>query len=396
MEKNAALITNDAVVLGILMLILAFVFKTSSSDSPGWKKFYTYVPSLLLCYFIPAIFNTLGIISGETSDLYFVASRYLLPTSLVLLTLSIDLKGILRLGPKAVIMFLTGTVGIIIGGPLAIIIVSLFAPDIVGGVGADEVWRGLATVAGSWIGGGANQAAMFEVFGASTDLFAAMIAVDVIVANLWMAFLLYGAGRSGQMDKTFRADASAIESLKNKIENYRKEFIGDISHELKTPIFAIQGFIETLLNGAIHDKNVNEVFLKKTMRNVNRLIYLTNDLMEISRLETGELKSNIKEMYLRDVVLDRVVCRARQKGGQVLVSIKDTGIGIEKKDLKRVTERFFRVDKSRSRERGGTGLGLAIVKHIVEAHGEKLFIESSPEEGSTFSITLTKSNPVLV
>ncbi len=238
----------------------------------------------------------------------------------------------------------------------------------------------------------------------------------------------------------------------NKIENYRKEFIGDISHELKTPIFAIQGFIETLLNGAIHDSNVNEVFLKKTMRNVNRLIYLTNDLMEISRLETGELKSNIKEVYLRDVVLDVVeslqykaqkenieirvknfdkniqVRADRNQVKQVLINliengmkynkpggyveigvtdykkskdklllyVKDTGIGIEKDDLKRVTERFFRVDKSRSREKGGTGLGLAIVKHIVEAHGEELFIDSSPEEGSTFSITLTKINPILV
>lgn len=220
-NESSPVFSNDAIVLGILMVILAFVFKTSSSKNPRWQKFYTYVPSLLLCYFIPAVFNTLGIIHGESSNLYHVASRYLLPTSLVLLTLSIDLKGIIRLGPKAIIMFLAGTVGIVIGGPLAILIVSTFSPEIVGGVGPDEVWRGLATVAGSWIGGGANQAAMFEVFGASTDLFAAMIAVDVIVANIWMAFLLYGAGRSEKLDKTFKADASAIEDLKNRIENYR-------------------------------------------------------------------------------------------------------------------------------------------------------------------------------
>lgn len=256
------------------------------------------------------------------------------------------------------------------------------------------------------------------------------------------------------IERSIRASDTVSRELVrlNKIENYRKEFIGDISHELKTPIFAIQGFIETLLNGAIHDEDVNEVFLKKTMRNVNRLIYLTNDLMEISRLETGELKSNIKEMYLRDVVLDvveslqykaqkedieirvknfdkNIQVRAdrnqvkqvlinliengmkyNKSGGyveigvenykkskdKILLYVKDTGIGIEKEDLNRVTERFFRVDKSRSREKGGTGLGLAIVKHIVEAHGEKLFIESSPEEGSSFSITLTRTNPVLV
>ncbi|MGK7394027.1 MAG: DUF819 family protein [Candidatus Cyclobacteriaceae bacterium M3_2C_046] len=218
---NPALITNDAVVLGLLMVILALVFYTASSSRPGWQKFYKYVPSLLLCYFIPAIFNSLGIISGEDSNLYFVSSRYLLPTSLVLLTLSIDLKGIMRLGPKAVIMFLAGTVGIVIGGPLAIMIISTFSPDLVGGAGPDAVWRGLATIAGSWIGGGANQAAMFEVFEASPDLFAAMIAVDVIVANIWMAFLLYGAGRSAQLDKVFKADASAIADVQKRIEDYR-------------------------------------------------------------------------------------------------------------------------------------------------------------------------------
>lgn len=218
---SAALITNDAVVLGLLMVILGLIFYTSSLENRFWQKFYGYVPSLLLCYFVPSVFNSMGIIDGEVSNLYFVASRYLLPTSLVLLTLSIDLKGIVRLGPKAVIMFLTGTTGIIIGGPLAILIVSAFAPDVVGGAGPDEVWRGMATIAGSWIGGGANQAAMYEVFGASAELFSAMIAVDVIVANLWMAFLLIGAGRSEQMDRAFKADASAINELKHKIEKYR-------------------------------------------------------------------------------------------------------------------------------------------------------------------------------
>ncbi len=245
--------------------------------------------------------------------------------------------------------------------------------------------------------------------------------------------------------------SSELERL-NKIENYRKEFIGDISHELKTPIFAIQGFIETLLNGAIHDKNVNELFLQKAMRNVNRLIFLTKDLMDISKLETGELKSDIREMYLRDVVLDVVESlqykaqkedvelrvkdfgrniqvkadrnqikqilynliengmKYNKPGGYVevgiknhkkdprklLLYVKDTGVGIDKKDINRVTERFFRVEKSRSREKGGTGLGLAIVKHIVEAHGEVLIIESEPNLGSTFSISLTMSSPVLV
>ncbi|MFB0517352.1 MAG: DUF819 domain-containing protein [Candidatus Neomarinimicrobiota bacterium] len=215
------LFTNDAVVLGILICILAFVFKTSHSSNAFWKKFYTYVPSLLLCYFIPSVLNSAGIISGEHSNLYFVSSRFLLPASLILLTLSIDLKEIMRLGPKALTMFLAGTAGIVIGGPITVLIFSYLAPDIVGGTGPDAVWRGLATVAGSWIGGGANQTAMKEVFGVSDNLFGAMITVDVIVANIWMAFLLYGAGISNKIDVWFKGDTSAIERVRKNIEDYR-------------------------------------------------------------------------------------------------------------------------------------------------------------------------------
>lgn len=221
MEENTPLLTNDAAVLGLLAVILALIFHTSQSPQPFWKKFYTYIPALLLCYFVPSVFNTLGVIDGEQSQLYFVASRYLLPTSLVLLTLSIDLKEIWKLRHKAGLMFITGTVGIIIGGPLSILIVSTFAPEVVGGAGPDEVWRGLSTIAGSWIGGGANQAAMFEVFKPSGELFSATIAVDVIVANLWMAFLLYGAGISDRVDGWFKADGSAVTALRKKVENYQ-------------------------------------------------------------------------------------------------------------------------------------------------------------------------------
>jgi uncharacterized membrane protein len=229
------LFTNDAVVLGILLGILSFVFLTGRSEHPFWKKFYKYIPTLLLCYFIPSIFNSLGIFSGESSRLYFVASRYLLPTSLVLLTISIDLSSIIKLGPKALVMFFTGTAGIIIGGPLAIMVVSVFAPDIVGGAGPEAVWRGLTTVAGSWIGGGANQAAMKEIFNVGDGLFSAMIAVDVIVANIWMAFLLYGAGIHKQIDEKLQADTSAISELKEKIEAYRSQImrIPDLTDTIK-------------------------------------------------------------------------------------------------------------------------------------------------------------------
>lgn len=248
--------------------------------------------------------------------------------------------------------------------------------------------------------------------------------------------------------KSSRTVEREIQRL-NRIENYRKEFIGDISHELKTPIFAIQGFIETLLNGALEDEEVNRSFLQKAMRNVNRLIYLTKDLMEISRLETGELKSDIESIFLYEIVhevVESLMYKAEKeqvqliiqpfdkniqiradknqlkqvlinliengikyniKGGKVEVGVNDhpklehkarlfvsdTGMGIDEADLPRVTERFFRVDKSRSRERGGTGLGLAIVKHIIEAHGEKLTIKSEPNKGSIFYISLTKITP---
>ena len=217
--------TNDAIVFGILMSILGFVFITSTSKKPLWVKFYKYVPALLLCYFIPSIFNSLGIISGNSSNLYFVASRYLLPTSLALLTISIDLKEIRKLGSKALILFFTGTLGIIIGGPIAILIVLSINPALIAGSDIDSVWRGLSTVAGSWIGGGANQAAMKEVFQVDNEIFSAMVAVDVIVANIWMAFLLYGAGINDKIDNWLQADSSSIDLLKNKIEAYQAQIM---------------------------------------------------------------------------------------------------------------------------------------------------------------------------
>lgn len=222
---RAPLITNDAVVLGILMVILGLVFYTSSRPSGFWKKFYGIVPSLLLCYFLPSLLATGGVISAEESGIYFVASRFLLPTSLLLLTLSIDLKGVIRLGPKALIMFITGTTGVVIGGPLAIIVISFFNPEVVGGEGVNAVWRGLTTVAGSWIGGGANQVAMKEVFQVGDRIFSALIAVDVIVANLWMACLLFAAGRQVSIDAHTGADTRAIDDLKEKISSYQAQIM---------------------------------------------------------------------------------------------------------------------------------------------------------------------------
>ena len=215
-----AIFTNDAVVLGILFLVLGTIFYTETLDR--FAKFYAVVPSLLLCYFIPGLLNTLGVIDGESSKLYFVASRYLLPATLVLLTLSVDLPGILKLGPKAIIMFLTGTVGIIIGGPIAILFTKFFFPDMIAELGAEQMWRGMTTVAGSWIGGGANQASMKEIFEVSDQAFSVFVVVDVMVANIWMATLLVLAGRSEKIDRAFKADASSIIELKDKLEGLEK------------------------------------------------------------------------------------------------------------------------------------------------------------------------------
>lgn len=259
--------TSDAVVLGLLLSILALVFYTSSLESPRWKKFYTYVPALLLCYFLPALLHwPLGLIASHWyeggliehlsslgqalpesgmsfseitawikennisdtkqfeghSQLYYVASRYLLPASLVFLCISIDFKGIMNLGWKALVMFFAATIGIVIGGPIALAFVLNFAPDIIA-ADNDQLWRGLSTVAGSWIGGGANQNAMAVIYEvAEKPIFPTMIIVDVVVANIWMGFLLYGANISTKMDKWLKADNSAIESLKNTMSNYSK------------------------------------------------------------------------------------------------------------------------------------------------------------------------------
>ncbi len=215
-------IKNDAIVFGILIAILAIIFITASSSNKYLKKFYTYVPPLLLCYFVPGLLNwPLGIVSPENSQLYFVASRYLLPASLVLFCLSIDLKGVFNLGPKALIMFFAATFSIVIGAPIALGVTSLLFPELKHAMPGEEIWRGLSTIAGSWIGGGANQTAMKEIYHCSDSLFSSMIIVDVLVANIWMGVLLFGAGRYHKIDKMLKADNSSIDELKTKVENYR-------------------------------------------------------------------------------------------------------------------------------------------------------------------------------
>ncbi|WP_397446866.1 DUF819 domain-containing protein [Polaribacter sp. R77954] len=266
-NNDIPLFANDTIIFGVLCVLLAGIFYTSTLKS--YQKFYKIVPALLLCYFIPSIFSSLGIIADKwidvdatithlnslynnltnvtdlnslkkyiatnnidsavyskftgSSKLYYVSSRFLLPASLVLLTLSIDLKGVLKLGPKALIMFLTATIGVMIGGPIAILFFKYVAPDILVQVEGTELWKGLSTVAGSWIGGGANQLAMKEQWEVSDSLFSIMAVVDVLVAEVWMAFLLIGVAKSDAIDRWFKADNSSITTLKNKMEKFTLE-----------------------------------------------------------------------------------------------------------------------------------------------------------------------------
>ena len=266
-NNDIPLFANDTIIFGVLAVILAGIFYSWSLKS--FNKFYKVVPALLLCYFVPSIFSSLGIIADKWIDvqatithlsslygnlegvtdlaslkayvatnsidgsvysqftggskIYYISSRFLLPASLVLLTLSIDLKGVFKLGPKALIMFLTATIGVMIGGPLAILFFKYVAPDILVQVEGTELWKGLSTVAGSWIGGGANQLAMKEQWEVSDSLFSIMAVVDVLVAEVWMAFLLLGVAKSDAIDKWFKADNSSITELKNKMEKFTLE-----------------------------------------------------------------------------------------------------------------------------------------------------------------------------
>jgi uncharacterized membrane protein len=220
---NMLPLQNTAVAFGLLVAILAFVFYTSSLQHIAWKRFYQFFPSILLCYLLPSLLPLLGIVDKAMIDrLYGVARDFMLPCSLVLMTISVDFQGLARLGPKALIIFLTGTTGIIIGGPIALSIVALISPEtFVAAEEQNQIWRGLATLAGSWIGGGPNQAALLEVYGYNQELYSGMVAVDIVCANLLTTALLFGAGFTAKIDKWLGADTSEIISLKEKVEAYR-------------------------------------------------------------------------------------------------------------------------------------------------------------------------------
>lgn len=249
-----------------------------------------------------------------------------------------------------------------------------------------------------------------------------------------------------EVERFAKNKKTEIDLLKVR-ENYRKEFMGNVSHELKTPLFTVQGYILTLLDGAIKDKKVRKKYLSRASKAVDRLLYIIKDLDMITKLETGDLslvKENFDLVEVARNVQDLLEMKASKKGisiqlqtklqrpimvyadqeriqqvltnlvvnsikygktnGRIelmmedftedkfIVRVKDNGIGIEKENIPRLFERFYRVDKSGSRKEGGSGLGLSIVKHIIEAHNEKIAVESTYGEGSEFSITLKKAN----
>lgn len=267
--------------------------------------------------------------------------------------------------------------------------------------------------------------------------------------NLEAAHLPRGDEMNGLVWQVYRTGQVVEKEMRalRKMENYRREFLGNVSHELKTPIFSIRGFAETLKDGALEDPRVNRSFVEKILINADRLNNLARDLSEISRIETGELKMTMapfdlnqlirevvesmapqaaaREVRIRDQVpavpvrvhgdRERIrqvltnladnaikynqpgghveIVARRLPSGPVKVSVVDNGLGIPPEHMHRLTERFYRVDQSRSRAQGGTGLGLAIVKHILGAHGAQLVVDSAPGRGSTFGFTLETVAP---
>lgn len=230
-----------------------------------------------------------------------------------------------------------------------------------------------------------------------------------------------------------------------QMARYRKEFLGNVSHELKTPIFTIQGYVLTLLDGAIDDPEINKKYLKKAEKSINRLIYIVEDLEAITKFESGELTLDYETFDIVSLMKDvfetqelkakengirlifdskydkpvkvyadkerifqlasnlivnsinygqrngRTTVSFMDMGDNILIEVTDNGLGIEQKDIPRIFERFYRVDKSRSREQGGTGLGLAIVKHVIEAHNQTINVRSTPGKGTSFAFTLSKA-----
>ncbi|KAF1686129.1 hypothetical protein B1992_09320 [Pseudoxanthomonas broegbernensis] len=214
---SAALVQNDIVLFGLIAATLGAIFWLASGPTPFWRKFFAWIPALLLCYFVPALYNTVGLIDGVDNHIYNpVASRVLLPAALVLLTLSVDLKGILRLGPRLLFVFCAGTLGVVLGAMVSFQAMAWLHPPAVAG----DTWKGMAALAGSWIGGGANMVAIREVYQVDATLFGQFAVVDVAIASLWMATLLFLANRAARIDARSGADTRALDEMQARIVAY--------------------------------------------------------------------------------------------------------------------------------------------------------------------------------
>jgi uncharacterized membrane protein len=217
--SSPALIQNDIVLFGLIAATLAFVFWTASLKG-AWQKFYGVVPPLLLCYFIPGIFNSVGLIDGAGSQLYNpIASRVLLPAALVLLTLIIDLKAVVGLGWKLLAMYFGSSLSIMLGAFVAFWVMGQLHPATVAG----DTWGGMAALAGSWIGGGANMVAMKEIFQVNETTFGQFVVLDVGVGYVWMAILIFLAGRAKAIDARSGADTRALEALQQRLADYNAQ-----------------------------------------------------------------------------------------------------------------------------------------------------------------------------
>ncbi len=215
-------IENDAIISGLFLILLTGLFYSTESNHAFWKKLYGIVPPLLFCYLIPGFLNSYHIIQGENSGLYGFATKYLLPASLILLLSTANLRAILGLGNKALIIFFTGTLGIVIGGPIALYAVSLFSETFHLAAQEGGYWKGFVTITGSWIGGSSSQLALKEIYGCSEELFVIILVIDALVANVWTALLFYGAGVSAKIDAWLGADATLIEDVKKSILKYKE------------------------------------------------------------------------------------------------------------------------------------------------------------------------------
>jgi uncharacterized membrane protein len=213
---RGSLIEEPIAVLAVLLGVLAGLFFAASR--PKGERFFRIVPLLVFAYFIPTTLSNTKIIPLE-SPVYDAIKTWLLPSSLVLLTMSVDIPAILKLGSNVLVLFLAGTATIVAGGPLAYLALGWLIPSEM----ADQAWRGLAALSGSWIGGGANFVAIGDSVGANDSTIAMMVVVDVALANVWMAVLLFFAGYEERMDSRLRADRSSLEELKKKIERFQKK-----------------------------------------------------------------------------------------------------------------------------------------------------------------------------